>query len=448
MEFKYKFDEIFQKQLNEVKDEYNRSGLDKIQLSNIEETIRTAFEYVIVSKTNLSLNLADNFLETYSQISDNNFLAPENRIRSRLHFAFVSWIQTGNTDLYCSIIIELLGFIINNTTLSKNDSIEIEKSERGYYLLGKNGGHLIQICTLERMTKVVPTVKNDTYYLIRLSSYFNIIYQLAIKESAFLSNLLSGKYKKNFKFKTLIDNILQLDELILDEDLPAINIKKDENSVIECLKNSAPKPNNTNSKEMLKKWQRFSLEPYMIEQKTGVFTAWKIYSMTYEIWKSNKKDTDICSKVKDLTKQITSIHNLDLRLYVLDYCKQIFQTESNTGIELADLLSIMIPEIKTWAKIFNDIYGNIFILLLYRYREDTAWKTIFYIESESEVEQFKTYSFSKIYSEIKALYAGLNSTNSYHSKELFYDLYSTDAKSDQHKWFTTILNNVENFFNE
>lgn len=441
MAHKYNFDKKFKTQLDSVKDEYDRLKLDDIELCNIGETIRTVYQYAWSLNANSSLDLVKNFMTSSTKVSPNIFTDPKKRIETKIYYGFVSWIQAGNPDLYNSIIIELLGFIIDNTTLYKKDRIMIRKSRAGYYLLDKNGSNGIQIC---KLGKFILSNNNDMDHVIELNSYFNIIYQIAKHESSFLSNLLNGKYKKNFKFQTLIDNILPLDELILDKDLPVISIEKSENSAKECLSNSVGKTNNTN----LKKWQRFSLEPYMIEHKTGIFTAWKIYSMTYDLWKSNKKDTKICSKIKELTNYVTSIHNLDLRLYVLDYCDQIFQTEINAEIKLDDLLSRMSVEIKAWAEMFNDIYDKIFILLLYRYRKEEAWKSIFYIESEDKVKPFTTYSFSKIYLEIKELYRRLNSTDSYHIKELFYNLYSADTKSDKHKWFTTILSNVENFFNE
>lgn len=441
MAHNYNFDKKFKTQLDSFKDEYDRSKLDDIELCNIGDTIRTVYQYAWSLNANSSLDLARNFMTSSAKASLNIFADPKSRIEAKIYHGFVSWIQAGNPDLYNSIIIELLGFIIDNTTLYKKDRIKIRKSRTGYYLLDKNGSNSIQICKLEEF---LSSNNNDMDYVIELGSYFNIIYQLAKQESSFLSNLLNGKYKKNFKFQTLIDTVQPLDKLILHKDLPVISIEKGEDSSGECLKNSVDTTNNIS----LKKWQRFSLEPYMIEQKTGIFTAWKIYSMTYDLWKSNKKDANICSKVIELTNYITSIHNLDLRLYVLDYCNQIIQAEIDTEIKPDDLLSSMSLQIKAWAKMFNDVYDNIFRLLLYRYRKEEAWKSIFYIESENKVERITSFSFSKVYLEIEKLYEGLNSTDSYPVKELFYDLYSADTKSDKHKWFATILSNVENFFND
>lgn len=344
----------------------------------------------------------------WGQYSPENYYEADKRMAAKISRGFRDWLSMLNWEnVFGSMTKEILFAILNNSKIYKKDSREVEIDlEQGCYLLDKNGSRGEKLWEIQREPHGKVEIEGPP--MIRLNQYFSPVYQIKISlakyEKSFMLKLIKDQYTKNFQFEFLINEVLRFDRGI-----------------------------------------SYS-EQYMTELQTEIFTAWKLYRIVCGLLlpeSSDKGSQNKESPNKELLKKITvlaesvgSIHNLELRLYLLDVVDiriQELQKEISGDLYLG--LEKIAKDIKKEAEEYNQKTEIIYKLFLYLYREEEQWKDLLGLLN------MPTKQFSALLNEVRIL-STENHVKSYRQNQ--YDqLYYADAKRDRHKLYSVIRKGLE-----
>lgn len=254
-----------------------------------------------------------------------------------IHRSVSNWISICYEDFYLSTSKDVLFCILNGTTIPKRERKTVEYDPiNGYHLCGDRDKTFI-------WTRDEPKEKDKSY---SMEKFFSLEYQL-------LSKRQGTKIKKP---QFLIDRALE------------------DNNEVEYF------------------------ERYVLEMQHGIFTAWRLYCIVYELFVFDDQYKDLKEATSKLSQSIGKIHNLELRLYVLNEIEVIIHTvKDNRYLELVKSVEQIAEIVDEAAQEFNEKYDQLFLGLLWMFKDEKNWKEILWLRNIENIE------FSKILSEIKDL---------------------------------------------
>lgn len=171
-------------------------------------------------------------------------------------------------DFYTSILKEVLFCILYGTTLPKGECKLIEFDEiNGYTIIGEENKIETQIWSMLEPGKDI----------IKLNKEFSSEYQL-------------NAFRKKTKTKQ--------PQFLIDREWSLYNEVE-------------------------------YFESYVLEMLHGIFTAWKLYSVVYELTNFKKENKELLTAIFKIAESIGNIHNLELRLFVVNELKGIFHAVMN-----------------------------------------------------------------------------------------------------------------------
>ena len=254
-----------------------------------------------------------------------------------IHRSVSNWISICYEDFYLSTSKDVLFCILNGTTIPKRERKTVEYDPiNGYHLCGDRDKTFI-------WTRDEPKEKDKSY---SMEKFFSLEYQL-------LSKRQGTKIKKP---QFLIDRALE------------------DNNEVEYF------------------------ERYVLEMQHGIFTAWRLYCIVYELFVFDDQYKDLKEATSKLSKSIGKIHNLELRLHVLNEIEIIIHAvKDNRYLELVKSVEQIAEIVDEEAQEFNEMYDRVFLGLLWMFKDEKNWKEILWLRNIENIE------FSKILSEIKDL---------------------------------------------
>ena len=254
-----------------------------------------------------------------------------------IHRSVSYWISICYEDFYLSTSKDVLFCILNGTTIPKRERKTVEYDPiNGYHLCGDRDKTFI-------WTRDEPKEKDKSY---SMEKFFSLEYQL-------LSKRQGTKIKKP---QFLIDRALE------------------DNNEVEYF------------------------ERYVLEMQHGIFTAWRLYCIVYELFVFDDQYKDLKEATSKLSKSIGKIHNLELRLHVLNEIEIIIHAvKDNQYLELVKSVEQIAEIVDEEAQEFNEMYDRVFLGLLWMFKDEKNWKEILWLRNIENIE------FSKILSEIKDL---------------------------------------------
>ena len=178
-------------------------------------------------------------------------------------------------------------------------------------------------------------------------------------------------------------------------------------------------------------------EYYMIENQTGIFTAWKIYSMCLELLLFDTEEGKVFREVLNLAENISKIHNLELRLLVLDSVEgAIDEIRKDSKQDMVEAVKEVSDTIAGLAKHYNEKYDAMCKMLLYLFRHREQWSSALW------VKDIKNSKLLSIRQEIENYRNGLNGSRNTYEQRKFNDLWYADARRKKYMWYTSIRKRI------
>lgn len=384
IEFREKYaDQLENKNL----DIWLRSVLSENELDNLYnmKDIESLFQGLnkLVEEIYGTENIVSAYMERQKTSGELEYLKTEQKICIIIQYAFNEYIRLENLhNTYISFLWETLHIIMLNTRIKREDRkvARLEKDNK-YYIDGiAVSNENISLQSIEYI----------------LETPFHWLYEARLQDNAIIRHLIECGSRKNHTLEILLGELVKF-EVDLQE--------------FEC---------------------------YMIEDRTNVYSAWKVYSIM-ETFLELDLDDKIYNLVMNLAYEIGQIHNLEVRLQVLyrmTDIRNIIMWDEEYSI--VDGLKRMLEEIKKGKQLFNKNYDKLLYILLFVYQREENWKKL--LES---VKGYKLHYFSQLRNKVIRLKDNMYTPPSSYHQIKFERLWESDNKSKRYRWFSNIWLNLK-----
>ena len=178
-------------------------------------------------------------------------------------------------------------------------------------------------------------------------------------------------------------------------------------------------------------------ERYMIEYKTGVYTSWRLYFCFYDILSIDKADKKISQYIYEITRNLSKIHSLEMRLCVIKLVSQEIESIKASNCMSVEVgLSVLNKEIKKLVENFNEFYDSIYRIVLYLYRNETNWKRLFGLMNA------ETGFYSELENDMIKFYEGnIECYEKMRFVELLYSVNKETETDKKYRWYSSIVEN-------
>lgn len=299
-----------------------------------------------------------------------------------------------NENFFYSILIELLIMILLGSKRNKDEQLYITRESKKGLVLRSNDN--------VRETLLWSIAEDeDASDIHKVKSYFAPLfeYKIEYKKYEYIKGIAFKNGKRSQSFDRLIDKIVKL-----EKDLP----------FFEC---------------------------YMLELQTGFFTAWRIYSIFFEILNLGKQNETLLEtllgEVIGLSKAISKIHNLELRLTI---CNQIEQSlhyaMKDSTYDIHKIISLIRESLLSEDVLqLQEKYDMLFRSLLYLFKDKNRWESMMWMRN------CETKEVSFLLDQMKEL---SQNKNPYTYVQMKFDkLYEAGAKKDSFQWYREIWKAVK-----
>lgn len=322
------------------------------------------------------------------------------RISITMHKIFQEWISPANyQNIFHSVLKEILIIILKDSRKPKKDCGGLISSEKRGIILrtskNKHGESLwctdIQGCDISNRI---------------LKTYFDPVYEIRIsmRQYKYIRNIMSGQKVRPQSFKKLISDLCDL-----EEDLP----------FFEC---------------------------YMIESQTGIYSAWELYNIFFEVLStssktmSKRKYESLKEQIKKIVRTINRIHNLELKMWFIHRFEGIISDiVEDASCNIYDAIEITIGCLEREVLEFHKKYNTMFFALLYLFKNESDWKNMMWMRD------FKTEEVISAMEKFRCLEN--NADKQSYMRMKLNALYNAENKREPYKWFRDIWKSLITNFN-
>lgn len=304
----------------------------------------------------------------------------------------IDYVTNCKVDMALSMQKEILYLLYNNSKITTNLRREIKydiEQEQYYYEEKKDGKINGKINRIILKMKKGENLQN----IYKLDKRLSQEYQVRLQESTELHSLLYENKSRDKTFEKLGTRVSEF--------------QKDINYY----------------------------EAYMVEYVTGVFTAWKVYDICFEILKlSEKFDEKIETEVYDFAYNIGRIHNLEFKLYLLNNIEKDIQAIKKDGyVSLQEGISSIANKVGDIATEFNAKYDKMYSAMLYAFKDEKYWEGLEWCKNCENT------NFGKLMKEIELLQ---KQEMHIQKQDIYEDLLRKSNKSVEYKWYKNIRENL------
>lgn len=322
------------------------------------------------------------------------------RISITIHKIFEEWISPVNyQNIFHSVLKEILIIILKDSRKPKKDCGWLISSEKRGIILctSKNKYEESLWCTDIQGSDISDQI---------LKTYFDPVYEIRISMSKYkyIRNVMSGQKVRSKSFENLISNLSDL-----EEDLPFF-------------------------------------ERYMIESQTGIYSAWELYNIFFEVLSISSKTTgkgryeSLQEQIKKLVRTINRIHNLELKMWFIHQLEGIVSDiMEDASCNIYDAIEIIIGCLEREVLEFQKKYNTMFFALLYLFKNESDWKNMMWMRN------FKTEEVISAMEKFRCLENHVDKQS--HMRMKVNALYNAETKREPYKWFRDIWKSLITNFN-